>query len=125
MLHHTSVLWWARWRRGPVEEIAGCCALQSQENVEQIGEGGSGKRRGRCLVLPPPHPLHHPPPGAAEGEEPCDRPEVRAVPRHSHCHPAKICKQELGLKMRRDETESEQNKEEMEKRRERTNLIPG
>lgn len=79
-----------KWRPDPAGEISGHRAHQNQESAVPAGEGGSGKRKGSHPALPLPVPLHHPPPGGAEGEEPCDRPAGRAVPLRSRCHPARI-----------------------------------
>lgn len=86
-----------RWRPGLAGGTAGHCALQSRESGAPGGEGGSGMRKGRHLALPPPRPPHLPPPGAAGGEEPCDRPAGRAAPPRSRCRPARICKPGRGL----------------------------
>lgn len=101
------MFWWGRWPLGPVGGIFGHCALQSLESVEPKGEGESGKRMERHLVLPLPHPPRRPPPEGAGGEEPCDRPEEKVAPLHSRYHPARICKQGQDL-------EREENNETME-----------
>lgn len=91
-----------RWSQGPAGGTAGRCELRSRESGVPGGEGGSGKRRARHLVLPAPPRLPPPLLGAAGGEEPCDQPAGRAAPLRSRCRPARICTLGQGLERETD-----------------------
>lgn len=91
------MFWWVRWHQRPAGGTSERCELQSRESGAPGGEGGSGKRRGRSLALPPPHLRYLPPLDAEGGEEPCGQPVVKVGPLRSHYRPARICKLERGL----------------------------